>query len=1151
MLTLKLALIVWLFVTTLIVVINSTSYNPIPNFYFSGNNGGNAGTAAAALTACSNNQLCQAYNSNGYYIYDLQNAYVLKGVTTYINSVSYGVKFISVPGWDIYEGGSDLASYVGQTQSSCVYVCTNTAGCVGAVYSSSSSTCFLKKFFLSPSVYSDAKLLLPLGIGNCPHDVVTAGNCISSIPYNKIPNFIININLAQFNNIDSAFQYCTNSPTCVGFSSFGVSEIITEATVSTSSYFQPQLSQFDFFVPAPVTNGNFLVLQGWYNGGIVINTLYGYTTVSACLSNCVPDLGCVGALFDTSSTCKLLSNFAQPTQNANFMMMIPIPTGTSGWCSQNSYGYVQIGNLCIPPCPIGQQYTSGSFFSCVNCHPGQSTLKIGGTCGNCNAGFSSVAGGPCTLCAPGYTSVAGGLCYPCPNGIILASGFQCAKSYNTIPKFTFKNTPSTIGVGTTLDNTYWSCETDPLCFGFDSLNNYYSGLVNPSKSTTSNFYVPAVQFATQFVTITGWSLTLGATIILSFSGVSLSYCAYMCTKTAGCAAISEEYSICYLIGPTMPQPFYNTVVRMLLPVGEAGCLASANCVQSIPYNQIPNFDFPGNNIHQSATAVDAAYRICQATSTCVGFNSLGFYKYDFKSPVIAIGTNFFVNNVKFGTQFLSIKGWDNNPSVSLAEFTSLSNPSACAYQCTLNSACVGAVFDINNNCYLKSYFVQPNQKASSNMLIPVGEASCLASNNANCVQSIPYNQIPNFDFPGNNIHQSATTVDAAYRSCQATSTCVGFNSLGLYKSNMTSPVTSIGTNFFVPDVSVGMQFLSVKGWKSTGPTISSANMLIASPANCAWWCTLTKGCIGVVSDGEAGCSLLYEFSQPFQSVGYNLLIPVGENGCPPSAVSAGNCITPTPACSNYLPGGSLISLLINAEAKFKQLSIALATDPLKKDYISNGVTYLKYFLNTQVDFNGDGEITTEEVSDALSYRSIDATGLSLNLILWNCAKLKNQVCNSTAIDLTTIYNDALDCFLNSPKHLFDCSGVSVISNLQSQFPQSDNNAICSESDQSWNPISYKKPFTNWTYTANGQSSIGTNGKVCVYSNGFNIAGSPFNTISIGKGFVSGFQDPNTNQNVTSYRRVYCIAVTFNDGSYSYECSQGLFHVSIFKQFLSL
>ena len=81
-------------------------------------------------------------------------------------------------------------------------------------------------------------------------------------------------------------------------------------------------------------------------------------------------------------------------------------------------------------------------------------------------------------------------------------------------------------------------------------------------------------------------------------------------------------------------------------------------------------------------------------------------------------------------------------------------------------------------------------------------------------------------------------------------------------------------------------------------------------------------------------------------------------------------------------------------------------------------------------------------------------------------------------------------------------------------------------------------------TGNGQATIGKNGNVCVYSNGYKIDGAPFNTHSISAGIDSGFQDPNLNNNVTSFRRVYCISVTLNDGSSSYECSQGLFHVSI-------
>ena len=85
-----------------------------------------------------------------------------------------------------------------------------------------------------------------------------------------------------------------------------------------------------------------------------------------------------------------------------------------------------------------------------------------------------------------------------------------------------------------------------------------------------------------------------------------------------------------------------------------------------------------------------------------------------------------------------------------------------------------------------------------------------------------------------------------------------------------------------------------------------------------------------------------------------------------------------------------------------------------------------------------------------------------------------------------------------------------------------------------------------TYTSDGRTKMGSTGKVCVYSNGIHMDGYLFEDVGgIAQGNVSGFQDHNTNVNITSYRRIYCVSITLSDGTYSYECTQGFFIVSFF------
>ena len=248
-------------------------------------------------------------------------------------------------------------------------------------------------------------------------------------------------------------------------------------------------------------------------------------------------------------------------------------------------------------------------------------------------------------------------------------------------------------------------------------------------------------------------------------------------------------------------------------------------------------------------------------------------------------------------------------------------------------------------------------------------------------------------------------------------------------------------------------------------------------------------------------------------------------------------------CAHLLPLGSSVSILFNAITGFDTLSSLLSSSPLNQDYINDGKRYLSSFLTNQVDINGDNIIEKSEVLNALFFRSVTANGLQ-NMTVWNCGHYVDG-CNANMINRTRLYNEALHCFLHSSKHKFDCSGVSMISSLNSSFPNSNNLSICESYDQSWRPVTYTHPLTKWTYTPSAVSQIGANGKVCVYSNGINIQGYPFNTDSIARGIVSNFTDPNSNPNVTSYRRVYCIAVLLNYGNYSYECSVGLFYVSIY------
>ena len=868
--------------------------------------------------------------------------------------------------------------------------------------------------------------------------------------------------------------------------------------------------------------------------------LASYSSLNLAEQNCLS--GCIG--FNTHLVTKY--DFTNPVTSTYSFYIHPVQYGMK---------FVKLQNLCQHFGVLLAFYYVGSDAACVY----KCTTTI-----NC-VGAIFVSGQYCSL-----MSSFGGSPFQCSNSNILlpvGPGY-CPSSvsaagncidpdalipYTVIPHFDF--TGSDIAVAGNPDLAEQNCQSDKTCVGFNShFGAYKNGFDSPTLSQY-NFYVHKVTYGMQFVQVSGWGIQ---DFLLSFITTfkSVSDCAYRCTITSGCVgAIWSTSNYCFLKS-SFGAAYQDNDLIMLLPVGPGGCpisvVIAGNCVNSIPYTVIPNFDFIGNEI-ALGTSLASAEQNCQSNQLCIGFNSGGSSKNNFNNPVVSTTTNFYIHTPAYGMQFIQLLDWfPNDIQVTFVIFRKAKVLSDCAYQCSITSGCVATIY-YSFTCFMQSSFgilnYVPGLSSIARTIIPAGPGGCPASIIAagNCLSSIPYTMISNFDFANNEI-ALANSLDSAQKNCEYDQSCIGFNSFGSYKNNFNNPTISQSTNTFVHAVAYGMQFVQLVGWDCSGTTLPLPNdIFIQTAAQCVYYCTITKLCAGALWRGDIhGCILKSSFIAPQTNALYNLLLPVGNSGCPATVISAGNCITPSPVCSPYLPEASLMSLLIYAEPTFLQMSKALTSDPLSQDYFNNGKSYLESFLNTEVDFNGDSIITTKEVFAALNYRSVSATGLGTNFVVWNCKNDFNG-CNSSSVNKARIYDDAIHCFLNSPKHLFDCSGVSIIVNLQSQFPQSDDNAVCQLSDQSWRTSSYQKPHTSWAYdppsTVSGQSSIGFNGKVCIYTNGYNIAGSPFNTNEISEGIVSEFIDPNNNGNVTSYRRIYCIAVTLNSGSYSYECSIGLFHVS--------
>ena len=756
--------------------------------------------------------------------------------------------------------------------------------------------------------------------------------------------------------------------------------------------------------------------------------------------------------------------------------------------------------------------------------------------------------------------------------ITLIALFHKAKGqFNEIPSFDFNG--NDLGDASSSNQAETDCVSNQQCIGYNS-NGWYKNDFQSAESQSSNFYVHNVGYGMQFVPVSGFDSTPNNDMAGGCSNspsCTKAQCAYLCTKTTGCVgAIWDAASgnQCFLKS-SFVTPSSNSAKTMLLPTGIGGCpisfITAQTCINPIPYNMIPSFDFNGNDIANAGNA-DAAFSDCQNDQTCMGFNSLGYYKKSLAAPYLSTTINFYVPVSTASAKFIGIQGW-NNAGTQLGTGLTVASAYSCTQQCNTNTNCVGAVYNTGSSyCFLLKNFAQPTQVANYIMLLPLRSGSSCPTNTVTSVNNLCLSCQAGYVALASS---AVCTPCSAGQSSNAGGSCFNCN------AGQSSVAGGLCSNCLPGQFSAAGGLCTSCAPYQYQPNSGQSNCL--SCTSCSSGQFVSSHCMStqdsICSDCPIGqfnpqattlsttCSVCP--SGYFSSQGSPSCTACGSNQnsfpgnplpsryhwtsfngiqssceCAPGYIGS-NC--EIKACADFLPEGSLMSLLINAVTEFDDLSTALASNPINQDYISNGESFLVDFLNNEVDFNGDNIIELQEVMYALQYRSVQANGLS-NMHVWNC-RHNSTGCSPTAVSKTRIYNEAVYCFLNSAKHLFDCSGVSIISSLKSTYPNSDDVSVCELSDQSWRPVTYQHPVTNWTYISSAHAQIGMNGSVCVYTNGINIKGPPFSTDSIASGIVSNFTDPNNNPNVTSYRRVYCVAVLLNNGLYSYECSSGLFYVS--------
>ena len=345
-------------------------------------------------------------------------------------------------------------------------------------------------------------------------------------------------------------------------------------------------------------------------------------------------------------------------------------------------------------------------------------------------------------------------------------------------------------------------------------------------------------------------------------------------------------------------PYYLRISNAgTIDVIEAGIVKYCLAKCSIGYNKIPNFDF--NNTMDNLD-ISSNSSTCNTHSKCIGYSSSGYYKSDFRNPVKTNTIDFYVHEVQFGMKFIQLKGWDIIGGDMSGMPVVVSSASICAYECTVTSGCVGAVWDGISNCWLKSYFNTPNNNNYRGLLLPVGLGDCplFFIDTTNCVVPIHYNKIPGFEFESGVIGYSSEP----FLSCDLDNSCIGYSSSKYYKNDFTNPHVKNTSDFYVHVVNNGMKFAKLQGWDCNGGDLNGMPLSLLSATDCAYRCTVTNGCVGAVWDISSKCWLKAYFNTPSQVARFNMLIPVGNNGCPISYFDHdGVCQTRYSSATSILP----------------------------------------------------------------------------------------------------------------------------------------------------------------------------------------------------------------------------------------------------------
>lgn len=228
------------------------------------------------------------------------------------------------------------------------------------------------------------------------------------------------------------------------------------------------------------------------------------------------------------------------------------------------------------------------------------------------------------------------------------------------------------------------------------------------------------------------------------------------------------------------------------------------------------------------------------------------------------------------------------------------------------------------------------------------------------------------------------------------------------------------------------------------------------------------------------------------------------------------------------------------------LSLLIQSDRTLRSYTQNYTTASAYdvqysitqMLNVELDENGDGDITRDETIQAMTYRSLKSSVITQSSIpLWRFGSTIYQ----EIVRVSDLHDNMLTNY-HGPMQSFDGSGIGILASITTDYPSSSWSASDCDRYDAYNNPNYQAISVNWKYTAPVDTLKASTGlkQVCAYVNG-----------EIVQEYASqGSQNPSITHfvgdkksNDLSYKRVYCIVVTFLNSSSQYACTVGLYYVS--------